>query len=104
MYEHIKFLGEFNGPDVQNLGPQACEFKHLIVGDAIDLFREAIKLNPSQENNLAKDIRYNLARAYEASSRPEEALEIYRKLAQLDFSYKDVSQRIDKLRAKGHNA
>lgn len=72
--------------------------------DAIDLFLEAIKQNPTQETTLAKDIRYNLARAYEASGKLEEALEIYRKLAQLDFSYKDVSQRIDKLRTKGHNA
>ncbi len=72
--------------------------------DAIDLFQEAIKQNPTQETELAKDVRYNLARAYEASGKPEEALHIYRKLAQLDFNYKDVSQRIDKLRTKGHNA
>jgi hypothetical protein len=39
-----------------------------------------------------------LARAYEASNQTAKALEIYRKLAQTDFSHKDVSQRIDKLR------
>jgi tetratricopeptide (TPR) repeat protein len=72
--------------------------------DAIDLFKEAVKQCPTQENALAKDIRYNLARAYEASGQTEQALEIYRKLAQLDFNFKDVSQRIDKLRTKGHNA
>ena len=72
--------------------------------DAIDLFKGAIKECPTQESSLAKDVRYNLARAYEASGQAEAALEIYRKLAQLDFSYKDVSQRIDKLRTKGHNA
>lgn len=71
--------------------------------DAIDLFTEAVKQCPVQDNALAKDIRYNLARAYEAAGRDDQALEIYRKLAQMDFSYKDVSQRIDKLRNKGHN-
>jgi tetratricopeptide (TPR) repeat protein len=72
--------------------------------DAIDLFKEAVKQCPGQENALAKDIRYNLARAYEASGQTDQALEIYRKLAQMDFNFKDVSQRIDKLRSKGHNA
>jgi tetratricopeptide (TPR) repeat protein len=71
--------------------------------DAIDLFKEALKQCAPQETTLAKEIRYNLARAYEAAGRTEEALEIYRKLAQTDFTYKDVSQRIDKLRSKGHN-
>jgi tetratricopeptide (TPR) repeat protein len=71
--------------------------------DAIDLFKEAIRLSPTQEDALTKDIRYNLARAYEASGKDDQALEIYRKLAQLEFNYKDVSQRIDKLRSKGHN-
>ena len=30
----------------------------------------------------------------------EKAIEIYRKIAQLDFAYKDVRQRIDKLRSE----
>jgi tetratricopeptide (TPR) repeat protein len=66
--------------------------------DAIDIFQKAIKSCQTQESPLAKDIRYNLARTYEASDKKNEALELYRKLAQLDFSYKDVGQRIDILR------
>jgi tetratricopeptide (TPR) repeat protein len=72
--------------------------------DAIDIFSAALKECPTQESLIAKDIRYNLARAYEAAGKPDKALEIYRKLAQTDFSYKDVSQRIDKLRSQGHNS
>jgi tetratricopeptide (TPR) repeat protein len=72
--------------------------------DAIDIFTEAIKDCPTQEGSLAKDVKYNLARAYEASNQAAKALEIYRKLAQTDFSYKDVSQRIDKLRNPGNNS
>ena len=72
--------------------------------DAIDLFNEALRSSPTKDSPTAKEIRYNLARACEAANRTAEALEIYRKLAQLDFSYKDVSQRIDKLRTNGNNS
>jgi tetratricopeptide (TPR) repeat protein len=66
--------------------------------DTIDIFQKALSECPSEESAIAKDIRYNLARSYEESGQKKEALEIYRKLAQLDFSYKDVGQRIDILR------
>jgi tetratricopeptide (TPR) repeat protein len=66
--------------------------------DAIDIFQRALKACPTQESAIAKDIKYNLARAYEESDQKPQALELYRKLAQIDFSYKDVGQRIDILR------
>ncbi len=69
--------------------------------DAIDIFQQALEKCVSKDTGTAKDIRYNLARAYEASGKPDEALELYRKLAQTDFSYKDVGQRIDFLRKNG---
>lgn len=72
--------------------------------DAIDIFIEALKECQVQDSGVAKDIRYNLARAYEESNQNTKALEIYRKLAQTDFSYKDVSQRIDKLRGQSNNS
>jgi len=43
-------------------------------------------------------LRYNLARAYEEHGQKEKALELYRKIAQVDFAYRDVSQRVDRLR------
>ncbi len=66
--------------------------------DAIDIFLNALQSCQTQESSVAKDIRYNLARTYEESGQKQEALEIYRKLAQVDFSYKDVGERIDILR------
>jgi tetratricopeptide (TPR) repeat protein len=72
--------------------------------DAIDIFTEALKECQIQDNAIAKDIRYNLARAYEANNQTDKAIEIYRKLAQTDFSYKDVGQRLDKLRNQGNNS
>ncbi len=71
--------------------------------DAIDMFTEALKECQLPDSPLGKDIRYNLARAYEEFKQPHKALEIYRKLAQADFNYKDTSQRIDKLRSQCHN-
>jgi tetratricopeptide (TPR) repeat protein len=72
--------------------------------DAIDIFNEALKECQVQDNAIAKDIRYNLARAYESNNQIDKAVEFYRKLAQTDFSYKDVSQRLDKLRIQGNNS
>jgi hypothetical protein len=43
-------------------------------------------------------LRYNLARSLEEQGKRAEALDIYRKIAQIDFGFKDVSQRVDRLR------
>jgi hypothetical protein len=69
--------------------------------DAVDIFLQALEECVDKENSTAKDIRYNLARTYEETDKTEEALTLYRKLAQTDFSYKDVGQRIDFLRKSG---
>ncbi|MEN8128504.1 MAG: tetratricopeptide repeat protein [Planctomycetota bacterium] len=69
--------------------------------DAVDIFQQALENCVNKDSPTAKDVRYNLARAYENSDQPEKALELYRKLAQTDFSYKDVGQRIDFLRKNG---
>lgn len=75
-----------------------CFFLKGWYADAIDIFQTAYDNCEIKDDQLAKDIRYNLARSYEEDSQTEEALKVYRKLAQLDFAYKDVSQRVNKLR------
>ena len=69
--------------------------------DAIDIFQSALENCVNKNGTIAKDVRYNLARTYEEIGDGTKALEIYRKLAQTDFSYKDVGQRIDFLRKDG---
>lgn len=76
-----------------------CFFNKAWYSDAIDIFTEAIDHYELDDDGTAKDLRYNLARAYEHEGKITDALAIYRKLAQLDFSYKDVRTRVDKLRA-----
>lgn len=60
--------------------------------DAIDVFKQAIDAYEIKDDAIAKELRYNLARAYEEQGRVDEAVELYRKIAQLDFAYKDVRQ------------
>ena len=68
--------------------------------DAIDIFEQAFAVCEVKDSPIGKELRYNLARSHEANGEADKALELYRKLAQLDFGYKDVRQRVDKLRNK----
>jgi len=77
-----------------------CFFLKGWFTDAIDIFTAALNSYELKDDSIAKELRYNLARAYEQQGQTAKALEIYRKIAQLDFSFKDVSQRVDKLREK----
>jgi len=66
--------------------------------DAIDIFEKALDSCEIKDSAIAKELRYNLARTYQQVSRTREALDTFRKLAQLDFNYKDVAKRVDELR------
>ncbi len=75
-----------------------CFFMKGWFTDAIDVFKQAIDSYEIKDDSVANELRYNLARAYEENGNIQESLEIYRKIAQLDFAFRDVSQRVDKLR------
>ena len=75
-----------------------CFFLKGWFADAIDIFSRALGTCGDQDSDIAKELRYNLARSYEENKQPEKALEVYRKLAQVDYNYKDVSRRVEKLR------
>jgi tetratricopeptide (TPR) repeat protein len=68
--------------------------------DAIDVYTRAINSYEIKEDAVAKELRYNLGNAYEQQGAIDKALGVYRKIAQLDFAYKDVSERVDRLRNK----
>jgi tetratricopeptide (TPR) repeat protein len=78
-----------------------CFFLKGWYADAIDIFTQAIDAYEIKDDGVAKELRYNLARSYEQQGDTSKALEIYRKIAQLDFAYRDVRQRVDKLRSQG---
>lgn len=79
-----------------------CFFLKGWFADAIDVLTQAIESYELKEDSIAKELRYNLGRSYEQQGDTAKALEIYRKIAQLDFACKDVRQRIDKLRSEGN--
>ena len=72
--------------------------------DAIDVFKEAIEAYELKDDATAKELQYNLGRTYEQQGDKAQALEIYRKLAQIDFAYKDVRVRVDALRNQNGSA
>lgn len=88
-------------PSMDKLG--VCFFNKGWYTDAIDIFNQAIENYELDDDSIAKDLRYNLARAYEREKDLEQALKIYRKLAQIDFGYKDVRSRVDNIRKKVNN-
>lgn len=77
-----------------------CFSKKGWLADAIDVYTQAIESHEIKNDATGKELRYNLAHAYEQQGDVDKALEIYRKIAQSDFSYRDVSQRVDKLRSE----
>jgi tetratricopeptide (TPR) repeat protein len=76
-----------------------CFYMKGWLADAIDVFTRAIDSYEIKDDTVGKELRYNLARVYEQQGDAEKALEIYRKIAQTDFTFKDVSQRVEKLRS-----
>lgn len=77
-----------------------CFFAKGWFSDAIDIFSRSIEQYEIKDDAIAKELRYNLGRSYQQKGEDEKALDIFRKIAQLDFGYKDVSQRVDELRNK----
>jgi TolA-binding protein len=75
-----------------------CFFMKGWYADAEDIFVRAIESYEIKDDVIAKELRYNLARSFEEQGKRAEALDIYRKIAQIDFGFKDVSQRVDRLR------
>jgi len=77
-----------------------CFFRKGWFADAIDVFNRAIDSYEIKEDGMAKELRYNLAMAYEENNEKDKALELYRRIAQLDFGFRDVQHRVDALRNK----
>ena len=75
-----------------------CFFMKGWYADAIDILNNALESYKLKDSAIGKDLRYNLARAYEENGDTQKALDIFRKIAQSDFAYKDVSQRVNNLR------
>ncbi len=100
--EAIPFLQESRNEPGHKISAMSkigtCFFMKEWFTEAVDTFKEAIGAHDVKDDAMGKELLYNLARGYERLTQNTEALESYRKLAQMDFGYRDVRQRIDKLR------
>ena len=77
-----------------------CFAKKGWLDDAIDVYTRAINSYEIKEDAVAKELRYNLGNAYEQQGDMDKALGVYRRIAQFDFAYKDVSDRVDRIRGR----
>ena len=75
-----------------------CFLEKKWISDAIDVFEQAIEQYEIKDDGISKELCYNLGRCYEQQGDIKRAIEIYRKVAQIDFGFKDVSRRVDNLR------
>jgi hypothetical protein len=75
-----------------------CFFYKQWYPDAVESFQQAFDLLDNKEDALGKELLYNLGRAYESDGQTEQALSCYRRVAQIDFNYRDARSRVDSLR------
>jgi tetratricopeptide (TPR) repeat protein len=71
------------------------------LNDAADVLTNALNELEIKDDAMGKELRYNLGCVYQQSGQHQKALEIFRKIAQEDYGYKDVSARIEALRQLG---
>jgi len=78
-----------------------CFFRKGYHSQSVSALQEAINEYEFSDDELAKTMRYWLARAQEAAGSGDAAGKTYGELLQLDYNYKDVRARLDALTARG---
>jgi tetratricopeptide (TPR) repeat protein len=58
---------------------------------------ETARADLFEMEGLKKDITYLIGRIYEGANRPEKAITAYEQIAEADFNFKDVTQRLENL-------
>ena len=69
--------------------------------EAVDTLKTIIDEYPARGDDRSKDMTYWYARALEGKGETSLALKQYSQVAQMEFKYKDVQERIKRLRADG---
>ncbi len=75
-----------------------CFYKKGWLNDAIDIFLRAIEAHEIKDDAIGKELSYNLGLCYQQQGQNDKALEVFRKIAQVDFGYRDVGSRVQQLR------
>lgn len=80
-----------------------CFFMKKWYSDAVDVFKKALEDPQAAAGDIAKELHYNLGRAYEAQKQNDLAVKAYSTVAQIDFLYEDVRTRLENLRSAKEN-
>ena len=77
-----------------------CFMKQGLVDVAIEQFEKAVT-GASVVDQEVKGILYALGEAHESQERPDQALDAYKRIFEIDINFKDISQKIQKLYSRG---
>ena len=75
-----------------------CFYRKEWYPDAVDVYLRALESPDATVGDVGKELQYYLGRAYEADGKVDKAAKAYSTVAQIDFLYKDVRERLDRLR------
>lgn len=88
---------KFQVPSSYRIGQ--CFFAMNLYGPAIQQYNEALAKVESEESELGKDVKYDLALAYVANSENDKALELLEGIMVIDINYRDVAQKVAEIRS-----
>ena len=77
-----------------------CFFEKGFFSQAAGTLEEARGTYELTEDDVAKELNYWLARSAEGEGRTADAIDTYGKLLQIDYNYRDVRDRLEKLKQK----
>jgi tetratricopeptide (TPR) repeat protein len=77
-----------------------CFFAKKYMQEAQSQFETAIQQYELTGDPLSKDMRYNLAKCFEAQGKIQQAVDWYSVIVQQDYQYRDAAKRLDSLRRK----
>ena len=78
-----------------------CFFSKKLYQEAQSQFETAIQQYELTNDPLGKELRYNLAKTFEAQGKVPQAIEWYSVIVQQDYQYRDAAKRLEGLRQKG---
>jgi tetratricopeptide (TPR) repeat protein len=81
-----------------NLYTARCFFEKNLYAPAVDVLVTLIKGYEARGDDFCKEMYYWLGRSHEADGKVPHALEAYNQIIQWDYNYRDVRNRIERLR------
>jgi tetratricopeptide (TPR) repeat protein len=77
-----------------------CFYAKKLLQEAQSQFETAIQQYELSSDPLGKELRYNLAKCFEAQNKLPQAIEWYSVIVQQDYQYRDAAKRLEALRRK----